>query len=211
MEKTPPFDYLKGEEFTERLKELTGMKTFLEMSDTFGIPKATFSAWRLHDRTSHELMVRLHLAHGIPIEEMALSKEDRAKVFISHSSKDKDAVVALEQASKEQSCRVQSFKLDNGKLVSKEALVFDLTLLNDQGVRSPMAITTEDFTAIIDKEINQAVSGTYLIDMDGLLSLNEIQRLPGKQLAIAFNNSTLTVDELSVKVVGKVVLDINKK
>ncbi|EGR0072469.1 hypothetical protein D8T49_09375 [Vibrio vulnificus] len=38
--------------------------------------------------------------------------------------------------------------------------------------------------------------------MDCLLSLNEVQRLPGKKLAISFNGSTIQVDELDVKVVG---------
>ncbi len=52
--------------------------------------------------------------------------------------------------------------------------------------------------------VNQA--GTYPVDMDGLLSLNEIQRLPGKKLAISFNGSTITVDEGDVKVVGRVAV-----
>ncbi len=52
--------------------------------------------------------------------------------------------------------------------------------------------------------VNQA--GTYLVDMDGLLSLNEIKRLPGKKLAISFNGSTITIDEGGVKVVGRVAL-----
>ncbi|EGQ9328502.1 TPA: bacteriocin [Vibrio vulnificus] len=56
------------------------------------------------------------------------------------------------------------------------------------------------------KAIHQAVSGTYLVDMDGLLSLNEIQRLPGKKLVISFNGSTIQVDELDVKVVGRVAV-----
>ncbi|EKO3407990.1 bacteriocin [Vibrio fluvialis] len=70
-----------------------------------------------------------------------------------------------------------------------------------------MAVESDCITYIIDKkEVRQAVSGTYLVDMDGLLSLNEIQRLPGKKLAISFNGSTIQVDELDVKVVGKVAV-----
>ena len=42
--------------------------------------------------------------------------------------------------------------------------------------------------------------------MDVTNSLNEIQRLPGKKLAISFNGSTITVDEGDVKVVGRVAL-----
>jgi hypothetical protein len=64
-------------------------------------------------------------------------------------------------------------------------------------------IEQDGTTFIVDKEVHQAVSGTYLVDMDGLLSLNEIQRLPGKKLAISFNGSTLTVEEDEVRVVGR--------
>ncbi len=42
--------------------------------------------------------------------------------------------------------------------------------------------------------------------MNGLLSLNEIQRLLDKKLAIGFNGSTIQVDELDVKVVCKLRL-----
>lgn len=69
-----------------------------------------------------------------------------------------------------------------------------------------MAVDHDGTTYIVDKEVRQAVSGTYLVDMDGLLSLNEIQRLPGKKLAISFNGSTIQVDELDVKVVGRVAV-----
>ncbi|MGR6831417.1 hypothetical protein [Aliivibrio wodanis] len=37
-------------------------------------------------------------------------------------------------------------------------------------------------------------SGKYLIDMDGSFSINELQRLPGKKLAISFNGSTINVN-----------------
>lgn len=56
------------------------------------------------------------------------------------------------------------------------------------------------------KAIQPATNSTHLVDMDGLLSLNEIQRLPSKKLAISFNGSTIQVNELDVKVVGRVAL-----
>ncbi len=74
-----------------------------------------------------------------------------------------------------------------------------------------MYIEHDETRFIADKEIHQAVSGTYLVDMDGLLSLNDIQRLPGKKLAISFNGSTLTVEEDDVRIVGSVALVMEKK
>ena len=58
---------------------------------------------------------------------------------------------------------------------------------------------------------HQAVSGIYLVDMDDLLSLNDIQGLSGKKLAISVNGSTLTVEEDDVRVVGRVALVMEKK
>ncbi|EHH0683904.1 bacteriocin [Vibrio vulnificus] len=60
------------------------------------------------------------------------------------------------------------------------------------------------------KAIYRAASSTHLVDMELRRSLNEIQRLPGKKLAISFNGSTILVDELDVKVVGRVAIVIER-
>ncbi|WP_232471923.1 bacteriocin [Vibrio gazogenes] len=62
----------------------------------------------------------------------------------------------------------------------------------------------------MDKSSQQAVAGTYLVDMDDRLSLNEIQRILGKKLSISFNGMAITVDEGDVKVVSRVALVISK-
>lgn len=74
-----------------------------------------------------------------------------------------------------------------------------------------MSIEHDGTTFIVDKKVHQAVSGTYLVNMDGLLSLSDIQRLPAKRLAFSFNGPTLTVKEDEVRVVGRVALMMEKK
>ncbi|MFB9227430.1 hypothetical protein [Vibrio lentus] len=64
---------------------------------------------------------------------------------------------------------------------------------------------------IVDKEVHQALSGQHLVDMDGLLSQNNIQHLPGKKLAIKFSRSTPTVEKGEVKVIGRVAFVMEKK
>ncbi|MBG0757126.1 bacteriocin [Vibrio cidicii] len=56
------------------------------------------------------------------------------------------------------------------------------------------------------KAMGRDIRCPHLVDMERRRSLNEIQRLPGKKLAISFNGSTIQVDELDVKVVGRVAL-----
>ncbi|WP_338326956.1 hypothetical protein [Vibrio fluvialis] len=90
-------------------------------------------------------------------------------------------------------------------------MAFDNSDLDNNGIVTVMAVESDSITYIIGKEVRQAVSGTYLADMGGLLSLNEIQRLPGKKLAISFNGSTIQVDELDVQGVGRAAVVLTRK
>ena len=198
-----PYDYLKGDEFTAKLKEITGCRTYLDMAELLDVPKATFSAWNLHGRTSHELMVRLHLALGVPIEEMALRPEDR-KVFISHP---------CEQSEKNHASTViiKSYCLTNGQLLDTGELPYAARIFNSWNLdkENSIEIETNEGRYIIDKAQNDAVSGSYLIEINGRMSINHIQRLPNK-LAVVFGDSTVEVAEEDIKVVGRVAVTMRK-
>ncbi|CAH8242063.1 hypothetical protein VAE122_3200002 [Vibrio aestuarianus] len=51
----------------------------------------------------------------------------------------------------------------------------------------------------------------FLVVVDGRLSINYLQRLPGKKLAIAFDTSTIEVSEQDIKVLGRVAMEMKKK
>ncbi|HCE4761829.1 TPA: phage repressor protein CI [Vibrio parahaemolyticus] len=220
MEKIPPFDYLKGEAFTETLKEVTGCKTLLEMSELFDVPKATFSAWNTHDRTSHELIVRLHLAKGIPIERLALSDGELNKAVHGQSSISNPLLTTLSRFDREKSkvnpqhqvVILKSFCLTNGQLLETGEIPYPVRRINSYSLNSDSLIEVETNEAIylVDKESLNAVSGKYLIDIDGNLSINHIQRLPGKKLAIAFGETTMEVSEHDITVMGRVAVTSKK-
>ncbi|ENK3112167.1 helix-turn-helix domain-containing protein [Vibrio alginolyticus] len=221
MEKIPPFDYLKGEAFTDTLKEVTGCKTLLEMSELFDIPKATFSAWNTHNRTSHELMVRLHLAKGIPIERMALSDNELNKIAHDKSSANNPLLATSSQPVQEPSHNnpqhevviLKSLCLTNGQLIETGEIPYPARRINNYGLNKTSLIEVETNEAIylLDKSTKDAVAGKYLIDVDGRLSLNHIQRLPGKKLAVAFGDSTIEVSEEDIKVIGRVAVTLRKE
>ena len=220
MEKIPPFDYLKGEAFTDTLKEVTGCKTLLEMSELFDVPKATFSAWNTHNRTSHELMVRLHLAKGIPIERMALSDNELNKIDHNKSSANNPLLATSSQPVQEASNTLsqhdvvilKSLCLTNGQLIETGEIPYPARRINSYGLDKASLIEVETNEAIylLDKSTKDAVAGKYLIDVDGRLSLNHIQRLPGKKLAVVFGDSTIEVSEEDIKVIGRVALTLKK-
>lgn len=218
-EKIPPFDYLKGNDFTEKLKEVTGCKTFLEMADLLDVQKAIFSTWKTHDRTSHELMVRLHLRLGVPIEDLALSDEDREEYRKRHPKNfavNENPVAYLQQAStnpQHQTVILKSYCLSNGGLIPTGEVPYAYRRLNSYGLLQSQVdeIETNEAVYLVDKGATNALSGKYLIDIDGLFSINQIQRLPGKKLAVVFGDSTMEVSEEDIKVIGRVAVTLQKQ
>ena len=204
QEQIPSFEYIGGRDVTERMKIVTKTDDFKSLGECIGVSKGTISTWHQRGLTPYEVIIRLHLRTGASIKYLALGEGEPFPLQSSqdHLTKKNESRTLFD---------IDVFKLVNGKLQGNETLPFDKAYLDKLGVLNVMGVEQDGSTFIVDKEVHQAVSGTYLVDMDGLFSLNEIQRLPGKKLAISFNGSTLTVEEDEVRVVGRVALVMEKK
>ena len=195
--------YVSGKDFLKKLMQVTETEQQQELAAIFGIPKSTLATWRQRDLTPHEIAIRAHLKLGVSLKWLLLDEGEpfsNSKVN-SHLNKFESEIFIFD---------IDCFTIEDGKLKNRGVLSFDKTLLNEIGAVNVMAIKDGKNTYVVNKESRQAVSGTYLVDMDGLLSLNNIQRLPGRKLAISFNGSTLTVEEDEMKVLGRVAMKINK-
>ncbi|MDO6706177.1 helix-turn-helix domain-containing protein [Photobacterium sp. 1_MG-2023] len=220
--KIATFDYLKGHDFTTNLRERTHCASFGEMADVFDVPKTTFSTWNTHNRTSHELVVRTHLRTGIPVYKLILPSDFSADE-LHHSfatedpqaSSDAIAETANEYNSKphvaERSSTdiviLESYTLINGQLMSTGSIpyarrIFQNWRLDESAI---IEVETQDARCLIDQNQCDAVSGEYLIDLNGHRSIHHIQRLP-HALSVLFGSSTVEVSEDDLKVMGKVVV-----
>lgn len=212
--KIPTHDFLKGHDFTNNLKMIFGCKNLQELSKITGVPTSTFSTWNMKNRTSFELMIRIHLAMKIPIKDLSLGyqipvgNKESLKIGEKTSSYSSDTDLAIEAQNKTPAL-LETFDLINGNLENRHVTIFDAQLLGNYESEKLMAIKIPNHLYIIDTVSNKATNGQYLIEIDGLLSLNQIQRIPAQQLAIAFNNSTLNVNESDITVIGKLVTEIN--
>ncbi len=194
--KIPAFDYLKGKEFTSKLKEVTSCSTFDLVADHYGVPKSTFFTWHTHNRTGFELIIREHLASGASVRYMALGE---GEPFPTESSISASSI--------------EKFVITNGQLDKSGTVELGLSTLNDFGLAKDNVIIVEqnDSHLYINKAEDKAGVGDYLLDIDGVISVNYLQRLPGKKLAIAFGASTIEVSEDDIKVIGRVAMAMTKK
>ncbi|EKO3922824.1 phage repressor protein CI [Vibrio metschnikovii] len=208
-----PYEYLKGDEFVEKLKDVLNCRSHQELADILNVPKSTFSTWIKHDRTSHELMVRLHLALNIPIKEISLKSGQHQKPNLSMNEPSVAYNYAALTQSNPQHATVilKSFCLSNGKLLDTGEMPYAVRIFNSWNLDSltTIEIETNEGRFLVDKKQNDAVSGEYLIDMNGRMSINHIQRLPNK-LAVVFGNATVEVAEEDIKVIGRVAVTLKK-
>ena len=212
-----PYEYLTGKDFTENLKHITGCSTLLEMASLLDMPKTTFSTWNLHDRTSFELIVRLAMAKGIPVAALALSNDERKKhklsiddyAFQIQSNSKHDNYQIAESSPYSKVAVIKSYSLNNGKLKEIDEVPYSTRRLKGFGLESTnlIEVETNHQVYLIDENAKDAVSGDYLIKIDGRHSINTIQRLP-KKLAIVFGNTKAEVAEKDIQVIGKVVLTL---
>ncbi|ENJ1736137.1 helix-turn-helix domain-containing protein [Vibrio parahaemolyticus] len=213
------FDYIKGEAFTDKLKEINGVNSLGELAHIYGVPKTTFSTWNSHNRNSHELVVRTHLRTGIPVKELILPN-DYPETELHHSFWGNKKAPEAEVTSSSPELQnpqlaivaIQSFCLTNGQLVPTGEIPYAQRMFNswDLEASNTIEIETNEGRFLVDKKQNDAVSGEYLIDMNGRLSINHIQRLPNK-LAVVFGNSTVEVSEQDIKVIGRVAVTLRKE
>ncbi|MDC5720584.1 phage repressor protein CI [Vibrio europaeus] len=193
--KVPPFEYKTGRLFTDRLKEVTGCTSYDLLADYYGVPKSTIFTWHHHDRIAHELIVREHLASGASVKYLALGE---GEPFSGSQSPNEN---------------LATYKLEGGSLTKSGSMSLDLATLDRFGLKPSITQVIESDSGVyyINKESIDPISGDYLIDVDGRLSINYLQRLPGKKLAIAFDTSTIEVSEEDIKVLGRVAMEMKKK
>ncbi|OXX73282.1 chromosome partitioning protein ParA [Vibrio sp. V19_P1S1T109] len=211
--KIMPFEYLKGREFTDNLKRVLKCRNLEELGDVLDVPKSTFTTWNAHDRTSHELMVRIHLAKNIPMKELALKSDQPNELGAVGDLRASYSIPSSSSFSNPQHSTVilKSFCLSNGQLLDTGEIPYAVRIFNSWNLDSltTIEIETNDGRFLVDKNQNDAVSGEYLIDMNGRMSINHIQRLPNK-LAVVFGNATVEVAEEDIKVIGRVAVTLKK-
>ncbi|WP_394136258.1 phage repressor protein CI [Aliivibrio fischeri] len=190
-------EYLSGRDVVENLKNVTKSRDLLALADVIGVPRSTISTWNTRNMTPFEVLIRIHLKTGASMKWLALGVGE--------------AFPESEESKVANATSIEGFRLRSGILEETNSFVLDKSISEELETENLILVKEDSQRLLIDKESTHPTSGKYLIDMDGSFSINELQRLPGKKLAISFNGSTLNVEEDDIKVVGRVAMVMNSK
>lgn len=206
-------DYKSGREFIKKLKEALGFEQQQEIADAFGVPKSTVAAWVQRDLTPYELAIRLHLHTGISLRWLLLDEGEKYSAGNTYSIQESKQIhsYADKRLQPKNLFDVDTFDLQGSKLNLLGTTTIDQKLLDDFGVQNVMAIKEPNTLHIVDKEIHNIISGSYVIEIVGLYSLNKVQRVAGNNLAVTFGEDVIEFPSNEIRVLGKVVMEINKK
>ncbi|MBV1843382.1 phage repressor protein CI [Photobacterium ganghwense] len=193
--KIAPFEYKGGTEIVERLKLVTETNTYGQLSDAIGVPRSSISTWVDRDVTPFEVVVRLHMALGVSVRWLTTGEGEPFEL-----NRDTIESIVIE-------------RLVNGSLEEAGKITIDTVTLNKYHLQhSATKVVDEDGELhFINIEQSHATSGRYLISIDGALSINPVQRLPGKKLAVGFSGSTIDISEDDIKVLGRVAMTMSKE
>ena len=198
QEKISPFEYSGGRKFTSRLLNVTGVDNLVELSDLLNVPRTTISTWHRRDMTAYEVVVRICLATGASLKYVVLGEGEPFDTDV----KPVDTSIPLTKE-----------VLQDGEITKSNVIKFDGVLLNSYNLNQDTVRLIEHDSELMMVDTNKAnpTSGRYLINIDGSISINHLQRLPGKKLAMSFGESTIEVSDDDINVIGRIVMTMEKE
>lgn len=135
-----------------------------------GGKKVTVSTWHQRDLTPYEVAIRLHLHTGASIRYMLFGEGEpfptKSDAVIRDDTDFYQYLDKYRQAKK--LFDVDVFDLKNGQINRIATYEMDNTLMQENNITNLMAIKENDVIRFINKEIQTATNGVYLLKIDGL-------------------------------------------
>ena len=203
-----------GKPLIERLIHLFEVGSRTELGDLIGVTPATLSTWTTRDTTPHELLIRIHLLTGWPLEYLCFGVGDLTKLKGNTDQHFSEQVnqVAEPKLAYERGV-LQVYTIDNGHLAPYEKVEATSNLIGhfqSKGHKNCIVLKQHTNLLFIDSTQNQANQGQYLFKVNESYQLGELRLLPDGKVYLLEDNERFAIDTSLTKVVGKVVSVLKK-
>ncbi len=195
-----------GRVLIERLIHLFKVKNRLELADVIGVTSGTISTWTTRNTTPYEVLLRIHLATGVPMEYLCFgtgksySPSGVAEEFSKHT-------IATAPAESIALPKLALSAIENGKLIGKgeyktESQTFELFGIEPSG--NDFALDTKDGVVFISSRETAVSKGQYLFSINDVCQLGELRQLPDGNTYYFDEDERYPINPEVTKVIGKV-------
>ncbi|HCC77066.1 MAG TPA: phage repressor protein CI [Shigella sp.] len=185
-----------GKAVLQRILQAYGFTMQKQLGDLMGISSGTMSTWIRRDYFPGDVVVACALDTGVSLRWLATGRGSMLEASATKESK-------IEAES------INKYELFNGSLLSRGHWTCDPSLL-DESLTDPALIERGESKWLADLGLKLLASGTWLINIDGVIDVYEVSRLPGNKLNL--KNSSVNFQCLvdDVECVGKICFTLSK-
>ncbi|ABZ75874.1 CI repressor [Shewanella halifaxensis HAW-EB4] len=202
--------YDGGRTLVDRLVRLFGVKNRLELATLLGITSGTIATWQTRNSTPYELLIRIHLATGVPMEYLCFSSEDDIPDVMKFAKskvpeyKDGSVTVAAENHLLP---AVKIFAIENGVLAFESKFSVDNSFIKYFGIslENDFAVRDSGHIKFINSNEKVVTKGSYLFSVNNNYQIGELRQLPDGQTYFYDEGEKYQINEETTKIHGKVV------
>lgn len=209
-----PIECDGGKELIERLMHLFEVNTRIELGDLIGVTAGTLSTWTTRNTTPYELLIRVHVLTGWPMEYLCFGVGDLSKIKGKTNSHFSEQVNNASEPTLAYNRDVlQVYTIENGHLSPYEKVEATSNLINHflpKSNKDGIVLKQHENLLFVDSAENKVVSGTYLFKVNESHQLGELKLLPDGHVYLLEDNERFPIDPTFTKVVGKVVSVLNR-
>ncbi|MCV7757019.1 helix-turn-helix domain-containing protein [Pluralibacter gergoviae] len=176
-----------GQEAISRILQAYGFSTRQALCDHLGVSQSTMANRWMRDTFPHDWLIACHLDTGVPM------------LWLATGEGANDSLVK-----KDHSLTLELKKLVNGLLGPSSLVGYDYQLLPKE-YNAVFLVDFDSAVYLVDEFSGPVSDGVWLVEMDELISIRNIYRLPNNKVRIENGPASFDCDASTVKTLGKVI------
>lgn len=173
----------------ERMVEAYGVKTKLALCDALGVTASALSNRQVRDSFPAEYVLKCALDTGASLRWLTYGQ---GEMF------ERNVVAAPSVLS------VPSKTLLGRQLHGGEVFLLDKSFL-PKGIKNPLVVIDGEIQYIATMEYDEIYDGTWLVDIDGNVSVRDVTRIPGNKVNVSDKRNSFECPVNDLIVIAKVV------
>lgn len=212
---TKPIDYhLKGQQLLAAMQNSGGKVILRRLMDAYGftmqrqigdhldIPSATISAWLRREHFPAEVVIACALDTGVSLYWLATGNGDMYEDRLEPN-------IEAHNTSSDEFRKITKFDIHTGQLVEAGIWICDSSLISSS-VKDAALLFKGTSQWCVNLEARAIGNGRWVIDLDGIVDVYDVSRLPGNRLSVKNDSSQFECHADDIECVGMVLITLSK-